>query len=496
MSDSFKDTLCALHNRPETEWQRRGDAFMLKLFRDTAKNVPAYKAFLRSHGVTPGSIRDIATFKKEIPLVSKENYLKVYPLNELLPAGDIAGAQMISTSSGSSGIPFYWPRSTHNIDEAALIHELFLVDIFHINKKRTLLVNTFAMGMWVAGTTTFESVSRIADKYRITMVTPGIDMEQILTTINALGKYYEQIIIAGYPPFVKDIIDIGKERGIKWQKLNVRFLFAAESFSEDWREHMHKLVGCKDPLSGSINIYGTADALLVAHETPLSILIRKLATKSGRLHKKLFGPDLRIPTLAQWNPSMRYFEELPDAKIIFSANSGIPLIRYDIGDTGNILHIKETADLLRSEGVDLKHEAKVHNISRTLWNLPILTIYGRDRMTASLYGLKIYPEHVRGALEGKTGSKYATGRFVMTTKLDADRNQYLEIHIELHSKIQSNKKIIEHLQMIMLKQLRAVNSEFKRLHESLGERAVPKIVLHQNQTSSLFSRKGKQVWKG
>ena len=84
----------------------------------------------------------------------------------------------------------------------------------------------------------------------------------------------------------------------------------------------------------------------------------------------------------------------------------------------------------------------------------------------------------------------------MTTKLDADRNQYLEIHIELHSKIQSNKKIIEHLQMIMLKQLRAVNSEFKRLHESLGERAVPKIVLHQNQTSSLFSRKGKQVWKG
>ncbi len=495
MTDQLRKALHNLHNNSEYTWQKNGDFFALKLFHDTAKNVPAYKKFLKSHNISPNAIKDISTFKNEVPLVTKENYLKAYPLNELLPGGEIGGAQMISTSSGSTGIPFFWPRNTHNIEEAALIHELFLTEYFDISKKRTLFVNTFAMGMWVAGTTTFESIARIAPKYRMTMVTPGIDLEQILGIISVLGGNYEQVIIAGYPPFVKDIIDTGKERKIRWEKLNVRFLFAAESFSEEWREYILDAVGTKDHFNGSLNIYGTADALITAHETPLSILVRKLSTQSKNIHKRLFGDDMRIPTLAQWNPTMRYFEELADSKIIFSAASGIPLIRYDIGDTGNILHLSDVAYLLGSEGVDLKKEVRRNKIERKMWNLPFVSIYGRDRMTASLYGLKIYPEHIRGALEGKTGNKYSTGRFVMMTKHDKNKNQYLEINTELRSKIPKNKKVTEHLQATILKQLRSVNSEFKRLHEAVGERAIPKIVLHPHQTSTLFSRKGKQKWK-
>lgn len=495
MGNEFNITRRSLRNDTERAWQKRGDAFALKLFKDTAKNVPAYKRFLKTNGVNPNQIKDIATFKREVPLVTKENYLKAYPLNELLPNGDIAHAQMISTSSGSTGVPYFWPRSEENIKEATLIHELFLVEFFRINERRTLFVNTFAMGMWVAGTTTYESIERIAGKYRMSLVTPGIDIEQILGVISGVGAHYEQIIIAGYPPFVKDIIDMGKDRGIKWTKLGVRFLFAAESFSEDWREYMHASVGCDDPLSGSLNIYGTADALLVAHETPLSILVRKLATKHKHLHAKLFGRDMRIPTLAQWDPTKRYLEELPDAKIIFSANSGIPLIRYDIGDTGNILHLDDVAHLLTAEGINFAQEAKRHRLGKVVWNLPMVSIFGRDRMTATLYGLKIYPEHVRGGLEGRAGNQYATGRFVMTTKHDSEKNQYLEINIELHSKVRKNNKVAAHLQAIMLKQLKTVNSEFKKLHESLGERAVPRIILHPHQTSALFNRKGKQRWK-
>lgn len=495
MTDIFKDTLRALHNKTEESWQKQGDVFAIKLFRETAARVPAYKKFLKSNGVNPNAINTIETFKKEVPVVTKENYLKAYPLLELLPDGKTSNAQMVSTSSGSSGAPFYWPRSLRNIEEASLIHELFLVEYFQIKQKSTLFVNTFAMGMWVAGTTTFESIERIAQKYKITMVTPGIDIEQILTTVSALGAFYEQVIIAGYPPFVKDVIDAGKERGTPWEKFGVRFLFAAESFSEEWREHMHEAVGMKPGTFGSLNIYGTADALVVAHETPLSILIRKLATKNKHLHSKLFGHDLRIPTLAQWNPSMRYFEEIDQGRIIFSAKSGIPLVRYDIGDTGSVRNINEIAHILASEGVNLKTEVKNHKIGKATWNLPLLFIYGRDKMTASLYGLKIYPEHVRSALESEAVSQIATGRFVMTTKYDKDKNQYLEINVELNSTARNNAKVSMHLQMVMLEQLRSVNSEFKRLHESLGDRAVPKIVLHPHQTSSLFSRQGKQRWK-
>lgn len=494
MKEDFRKIQKALHVVSEEEWIRRGEKMVLRLFRTTAETVPAYKKFLKKHGIDPRSIRTIEDFQK-VPVITKENYLKAYPFHELLPGGVTDSARMISTSSGSTGAPFFWPRTDANISEASLIHELFLAEFFHIAKKKTLLVNTFALGMWVAGTTTYESISRIAEKYHMTMVTPGIDMEQILGTISALAGSYEQVIIAGYPPFVKDIIDTGKSRGIRFEKLRVRFLFAAESFSEEWRTHMHKSVGNDDPIFGSLNIYGTADALVVAHETPLSILVRSLATQNPRLHAKLFGDDMRIPTLAQWNPAMRHFEELPNSKLIFSSGSGIPLVRYDIGDNGNILRRDDIALVLASEGVDLTKEALRHGLKSHIWNLPFISIYGRDRMTASLYGLKIYPEHVRGALESGAGSQYATGRFVMRTTHDKEKNQYLEINLELHSKVRNSNRVAKHLEQVVMKQLRTVNSEFKKLHESLGDRAVPKIVLHPHQSSSLFSRKGKQKWK-
>jgi len=113
----------------------------------------------------------------------------------------------------------------------------------------------------------------------------------------------------------------------------------------------------------------------------------------------VFGGDHRIPTLAQYDPTRRYFEELPDSKLIFTSQSGIPLIRYDIGDTGNIFYFDDIAQTLAGEHLDLRKEISKKNLSAHIWNFPFVSIYGRDRMTTSLYGLKIYPEHIRGALE-------------------------------------------------------------------------------------------------
>ncbi len=116
-------------------------------------------------------------------------------------------------------------------------------------------------------------------------------------------------------------------------------------------------------------------------------------------------------------------------------------------------------------------------------------------MTASLYGLKIYHEHVRGGLDGAIGNQYATGRFVMSTKHDARKNQFLEINIELRTKVPKNKKTEIRLRNLMLKHLREVNSEFRRLNEAVGDKAIPKIILHPYKSSALFSRHGKQKWR-
>jgi phenylacetate-CoA ligase len=494
MANDFQKLQKDIHSVSEKEWQKRGEKAALRVFREAAKTVPAYKKFLKKHNIDPASIKTITDFK-QVPLMTKENYLKAYPLNELLPEGTVGAAQMISTSSGSTGIPYFWPRGAYQEAESSLIHELLLTEFFHIDTKRTLFVNTFAMGMWVAGTTTYDSVSRIAEKYGMTVITPGIEFEQILSAIEHLAHHYEQIIIAGYPPFVKDIIDLGFERGIEWDKLSVRFLFAAESFSEKWREHIHSMVKTKDPLFGSLNIYGTADALIVAHETPLSVLIRQLIIGNTKLHRAMFGRDHRIPTFTQYDPTRRYFEELPDSKLIFTSQSGIPLIRYDIGDTGNIFNFNDIDCSLTEGGVDLTKEIAQNKLNGHVWNFPFVSIYGRDRMTTSLYGLKIYPEHIRGALEQRVVVECTTGRFVMGTKTDKKKNQYLELNIELNAKIKKSDKTARHLSENIIKHLRVVNGEYRRLHDALGERAAPKVILHPHLTSAFFSRKGKQQWK-
>ncbi len=474
---------------------RRGERGALRLFHKTAQDVPAYKKFLKRNGVNPGSVRTIADFKL-LPLVTKENYLRAYPLHELVPGGDLARTNMVSASSGSSGVPFFWPRGTANTEEAALVHERFLVDFFGIDKKRTLFVNTFAMGMWVAGTTTYESLERIAAKHPLTLVTPGIELEQVIGAVRSLGGFYDQVILAGYPPFIKDVIDAGAHQGVRWKDFSVRFLFAAESFSEDWRDEVHRMAGIPKGDFGSLNIYGTADALIVAHETPLSIAVRRAITGHKTLHTRFFGGDLRVPTLAQYDPTMRYIEELPDSQIIFSAGSGIPLIRYEIGDRGNILSYEDITRIFAEEGVSLFKRAESREKFQHGWHLPFVTIYGRDKMVASFYGLKIYPEHVRGALEKSAGNRFATGRFVMNTHMEKGRDQRFKIHVELHEHIRANTKVVRHIEELIFRNVQAMNSEYKRLVAAVGEkRARPLIVLHPYRSSALFDRAGKQRWK-
>lgn len=486
-----KKYLKSLRTKDEEFWLKEGDRMALKLFKQASKKVPAYGKFLKANKIDPNKIRNINDFKN-IPLVNKKNYLRYYPFPELCWNGNPGGMDMISVSSGSTGEPLYWLRGEEQEREAALTLESLYTDSFEIDRKSTLFIVSLAMGIWIGGTLIHRASQAVAQKYNMTVVTPGINIPEIFKIIKALSRYYDQTIIAGYPPFAKDIIDQGGENGIDWKKHNIKFLFAAEAFSEKWRDYLYKKVGAKDSHRDSINIYGTADAVIMAHETPFSNMIRRIASyEKPELYRKIFIKDERVPTLAQYNPVFK-FTEAVDGKLVFSSFSGIPLVRYDLGDTGGILKYSEMEKIMASGGINVAKESKRKNIYP--WKLPFVYVYGRGDFTASLYGLNIYPETIREGLSVNGVAKYVSGKFTMLTKNDSKMNQYLEVNVELKSGIKPSLLIETKTKDSLVKFLKRKNTEYNELYKIMGRSIEPKVSLREYGDKDFFAPGIKQKW--
>lgn len=203
-------------------------------------------------------------------------------------------------------------------------------DSFQADSKRTLAVVCFTLGTWVGGMFTSSCCRHLAAKgYPITVITPGNNKTEIFRVLQALSPSFEQVVLLGYPPFLKDIIDTGIAQGIPWQDYNVKWVMAGEVFSEEWRSLVGKRVGSNQPCYDSASLYGTADAGVLGNETPLSICIRRFLASHPEAARELFG-ESRLPTLVQYDPLSRFFEVQDDGTLLFSGDSGMPLIRYHI----------------------------------------------------------------------------------------------------------------------------------------------------------------------
>jgi hypothetical protein len=149
--ETIRQQILAVKESLEQNRQRRGETRALLLFQQMAKRVPAYKDYLKKHKVNPAKIKTIADFK-HIPTVDKRGYLKQYDLEKLCWDGKFSTKQWtLSSTSGTTGEPFYFPRTEAQDRQYALSAELYLRSNFQIHKKSTLYVDAFAMGAWIGG---------------------------------------------------------------------------------------------------------------------------------------------------------------------------------------------------------------------------------------------------------------------------------------------------------------------------------------------------------
>jgi len=483
-----------LKEKKEDFWLKKRNENSLKLFYQAARHVPAYKDFLKKNKIDPGKIKTINDFQ-HVPPTSKENYLRKYPIEKINWDGSLDKPLVFTATSGSTGEPFYFTRSNQLDWESSIIHEFFLKNGSRKTDKPTLVIVGFGMGVWIAGLITYKAFELASQRgqYPVSILTPGVNKEEILRAIRKLSPHYHQTILVGYPPFIKDVIDDAKEEGINLKKMNLRLLFAAEPFTENFRDHVCKEAGVDNLYLDSMNIYGTADIGTMAYETPLSILIRRLALKDEKIFNDIFPEVKKTPTLAQYNPLFINFEA-PGGEILITGNSSIPLIRYSVGDHGGVYSFGELEKIFEKHGVSLMSEAKKVKINKSITELPFVYVYERTDFSTTIYGLQIYPEYVREALLDSKLSHHVTGKFALVTKFDKKHNQYLEINIELRKGKKAGPKIQKIALDKIVNYLRSQSSEYKELSNHIGQRAYPKIVFWQAESPVYFKAGIKQRW--
>ncbi|HQU07904.1 MAG: hypothetical protein B7X04_02870 [Parcubacteria group bacterium 21-54-25] len=493
--DNASDAEEALKHRDPAEWERRGAAAALDLFRRASERVPAYKDFLKKHSVNPDSIRTIADFS-QLPTLDKNNYLRAYPIDALSWNGELMDEyQVYASTSGSTGEPFYFPRTRKQTEQYALLAELYLRSQYKIQERKTLYVDCFAMGAWIGGLFTYQAVERLAErgKYSLHIITPGLAKDEALKAIRKLGPLYDQVIIGGYPPYVKDLVDQGTADGLDWEKYKIKFVFSAEGFSEKFRDYVSAAVSQENTLRGSLNHYGTVDQGTHGYETPLAALIRRTALDDKRFFKEFFGQANRLPTLAQYIPEQFYFENVQGG-LICSADAGLPLVRYDLKDQGGLWSFNDATTAIERVVPNYTQVLKDRGIDDTVFKLPFVYLYERADFVVVLYGANIYPEHIRRALEGKTCATFATGKCAIRIIENRIREPRLEVNIELKRGVTPAAADAKTAEKEIIKTLLANNSEYCSNYTRLSHRMKPRVKLWLFGDPKNFSGRGKQKW--
>ncbi len=461
----------------------------LRVFKYAAENIPAYKKLLQEYRINPKQIIKTKDFDG-IPVTDKDNYLRAYKPFDLVPRGKFP--PMVSASSGSSGKPYYWPRGDDHEVWGAQLHRTIVDDIFKLEKKRVLAVICFSMGNWIAGTFTLASlreIARTSKKIDLTTITPGIDKDDAITTLRDFAPVFDSVILIGYPPFLMDVVLGAKESGVDLKKLDLHFILAGENFSEKWRSMLLKVSGVPAELNRAISIYGTADAGSIGHETPFTILLRKLASEHKEFKKDLFGEITFIPTVVAYYPEQTYFE-LVNSELIFTTQSGIPLIRYNIKDHGLLLGHEYVISLLKKHKLYTKLPKNILK-----WTNPLIVLKGRNDVSVTFYALNIYPENLKAGLEDDKIMGLVTGKYVVTVEQTKDlREQKLKVAVELKPGVKVSQELVQLVATALFEHLIELNTEYRKLFNSIHEKALPEVSLVEHGHEQFIVKKSKHKW--
>jgi phenylacetate-CoA ligase len=369
----------AMHFMPEAVALQQG-AWRAKLAAKRAwRNVPAYRHFLAANGMKypDGSFQ-------RLPVMNKANYVNAYAIQERCVGGTfLRPGVAIDESSGSSGTPYDWVRG--EAERARTQQTLARILEQMVDSKPRLAINAFSMGAWATG----QNMAQALEKHS-TVKSTGADLDKVLHTLEFFGPRFGYFI-AGYPPFLKTVLDEMLKRSFPMAEYELHGLVGGEAVSEELRRYLLRYF--RSCHSG----YGASDLEIgVAVETPEAMQIRQLLNDDDRFRKELLDAGERVPMVFQYNPMCHYLETNAEGDLIATLNYSktlSPRIRYNIGDEAQLFTRSELLRRVRDLGQRIESRPGIAPLP-----LPYLFLFGRRDQTISIMGANIYPADAERAL--------------------------------------------------------------------------------------------------
>jgi len=425
------------------------------IFYRAARRVPAYRHFLRSAGYRGGIP----------PETDKESYIKRYRTERRCVGGRLPERDVtIDESSGSTGTPYNWVRSGLERHQSHIFISYFARYVYGTEPYVT--INAFSMGAWATGINMGVALARNG----IVKCT-GPDVEKILHTLRFFGPRY-RYLIAGYPPFLKHLIDAGEAQGFPFGDFELRALVGGEGMAEGLRDYLLRRFRCV--YSG----FGATDLEIgIAGETPLAVAIRRLCRARPEIRQALFGTHSRLPMLFQYNPLMHYVEVNENRELLFTISRKSllsPRVRYNVHDEGGVARFDEMQRRLAACGIDIT--ALGAREGRKELRLPFFWVYGRRDYTVSVMGANIYPEDIEQCLYADAALSKITHSFCLALEEAANADVHPKFIFE--TDVAPTADLADAYREAMLKGLIALNADFRAGWQECPEALTPVIELH------------------
>jgi phenylacetate-CoA ligase len=355
MSPKERETTVA---RPLAALHAPGAAAALRVARRAIGELPGYRELLERHGLGARAPRAL----DELPYTDKSTVFGG-ALEPWIAGGSAAAAAELLTSSGQSGAFSVGLTSPAEQRAQGRLADDALRALGARPESPTLLLNCLPMGIGVP--------TRVA-----TVATPSVHLGMAVELLGRLTGRFDRLVILAEPLFLKALAeDALTALGPDWAPPATFAFVGGEWVAESLRTYVSGVAGLGDPSAPGAGILVSMGAAEIGlhgfFETPeLRAARRALDDRAAR--RGLFGWDRGYgPTLLTFDPSRLHVEERrrPGGETTIAVTTLaprlMPLVRYDLGDIGELVPAEALNDALAARGAEVRLED------------PVVAVWGR-----------------------------------------------------------------------------------------------------------------------